>query len=209
MTAGNFKSRQCPNCGEIITDSKAKFCPKCRSEIVSKELGEPILLSDFEKDLIWQIYRYSSKIQDLVNLFQVDYNSLIDVANDLIQKGLVYHSTRKEGLFGLTTYLYLTPKGYNVADKIVREREPPKKPEISLPPQPQPPEAEAPSQPPSPPSPREQYPPSTQQVTVKTTSGFEVCGYACLLLVIFFIVLVVFGIVRFEQFLDWLRGIFP
>lgn len=46
---------------------------------------------------------------------------------------------------------------------------------------------------------------TTQQVTVR--SGWEVCGYACLAAVLVFTALAVFGIIRFEQFIGWLRSL--
>lgn len=184
----------CPDCGGEISE-ETRFCTNCGKDLTKtptlkkqERRVPPAItreLSDFEIELIWQVYLGSSKVPDLVPRLRVRYDTLIRSVNELVDKELVETSTYREGLFGEYVSLHLTPKGYNIAASLAKVRQPviPQPLVVSAPPQ----------QPPPAPPPTVQAgaggPGVQQQVTVR--SGWEVCGYACILLIIVLVVLLI------------------
>jgi DNA-binding MarR family transcriptional regulator len=143
---------------------------------LSKRSG---LSSDFEEDLIYQVYLGVAKVPDLVTRLGIRYDTLMRTVNSLVERGLLETSTYREGLFGEYVRLHLTPNGYNLGTRLARQRQPAPAPAVSVRQQPTAQVSQPASGPPG----------VQQQVTVR--SGWEVCGYACILLIVVLVILLV------------------
>jgi hypothetical protein len=127
--------------------------------------------------LVWLVYTGTSKIPDLVARLRIRHDTLMRSVNRLVDDGLVETSTYREGLFGEYLNLHLTPEGYNIATRMAKQKTPAEPPQTKA--------AEPVTTPPA----HVQHGTSGVQQQVTVRSGWEVCGYACILLIIVFVVL--------------------
>lgn len=146
-------------------------------------------VSDFEAEVLAQVYEGTSKVPELVEKLDVRYNILMRAVNRLVEKELLEISTYQEGLFGEYERVHLTGEGRQVAKRLRKEHEP-----IS---------DEKRSSSDRRDVQREEKEPETPRVQqqVKVSSGLQVCGYVCLLMFVIFIILLAVGGVFFR---DWL-----
>jgi predicted amidophosphoribosyltransferase len=160
-------------------------CPRCRHDnrpgsSFCRRCGEPLgarptqvgSLSNFESELIWLVYSGVSEVQQLAQRMRVRHDTMIQSVDDLCVKGLL----EKASHFPYTPAslrVHLTPEGYNQAALIARQR----------------PQVAAPAQAVYAQPPQQSAPPSGVQQQVTVRSGWEVCGYACILIIVIFVIL--------------------
>jgi DNA-binding MarR family transcriptional regulator len=169
---------KCGVCGENNPESN-KFCDRCGERLLrysqtirSRPVGS---LNDFEAEVIWSIYCGRARVQDIAGNLRVRYETLVRSIDSLVNEGLLEREERFPYTRG-SSYVHLTPDGYNQAAHLAKQR----KEEYEAAPRSEP-------SPTSQPGPQ----PGGQQVTVTQRSGWEVCGYACVLLIVIFVALLI------------------
>ena len=186
---------ECGVCRKNNPDSN-KFCDGCGAKLgrysqtrTSRPVGS---LNDFEAEVIWAVYCGTSRVQDIAGKLHISYRTLINNIDALENEGLLEKEDRFPHTKG-SNYVHLTPDGYNQAAHLAKQRKEEYRP--------------VPRTEPSP-TPQPGPQPSGQQVTVTTgdrgSDGWKVCGYVCLILVIFLIILfVVFAYLGVNLF-NWI-----
>ena len=146
-------------------------------------------LNEFQKELIRRIYSGSIKIRELARQFGVPYENLKEEIDELVRKGLVRTEIRRQGLFEQYTIVLLTPSGLTFVNDLEKKRvrrataEPEGPVEVSS---------------------------TTKQPSIKLeqkqSTGLETCGLACLLIVIFGIIVMVILGIRIDEFIKSFFG---
>jgi DNA-binding MarR family transcriptional regulator len=156
-------------------------------------------VTDFEADVILQVYSGVSKVPELIQRLDTRYNTLMRTVNKLAERELVETSTYQEGLFGEYERVQLTPEGRRIAKSLSRAREPETTRRQSV--------AQTETSRTGQTEPQPESGGVKQQITVtqQGSDGWKVCGYLCLFSVIVFIVLfIIFPIWLGVSLIGWI-----